>query len=246
MKNRIVISFSLFEHAYQYIVGLVENCQDINRLYPTFWIYIYLGNDFNRSIMDGKFTSFKNIKFIDTNISGSLNMCYRFFPIDDEDVDIAFSRDADSRINERDQYCINQFLKSDKKFQIIRDDINHKRLIMGGMWGIKKGCINFSIREYFYRYFFDKSRNRNYECDQDFLSDIFYPEVKDSAIIFDNYKHFPDEITVTIIGPTGPDDGVGARIETSNPQPLPFKVALSPRVEKYVPKFSILHTIKFR
>ena len=222
--ERRVISFCLFEHAYQYLRGLVENCQDINRIYPDFWIYVYLGNDFDRSIMLGKFDTISNLKFIETNMSGSINMCYRFFPIDDDDVSIAFSRDADSRINERDQYSINTFIESNKTFQIIRDNKDHKRKIMGGMWGIKKGCIDFKLRDRFNEYFFRSDRNRDYQCDQDFLSSEIYDRVVSNALVFDDYKHFPEEDSVGLFPPCKVFEGhVGSRIESSYPEyePIP-------------------------
>ena len=70
-------------------------------------------------------------------------MLNRFYPIDEPDVDLLFSRDADSRINERDQFVISEFIKSNKMFHIVRDHYEHKFPILGGIFGVKKGCIIF-------------------------------------------------------------------------------------------------------
>jgi hypothetical protein len=187
---RTVISFSLYGFVNKYIGGLLQNCRDINRIYPDFWIYVYMGNDFDRSILNGVFDSISNLKLIETGCQGHVNMTYRFFAIDDENVEIMFSRDADSRLNLRDQYCINEFLKSDKRFQIIRDHPQHRALILGGMWGIKKGLIA-SVKQLFV----DSNRKFNsYDDDQQFLSGIMYPLIKNDALIFDEFFVFPGEI----------------------------------------------------
>ena len=151
---RTVISFSLYGSVDKYIDGLLENCQQINSIYPEFWIYVYLGSDFDRTIMKNKFDDITNLLFIETEKSGHEVMSYRFFAIDRPEVGIAFSRDADSRINARDQYCINEFIKSSKRFQIIRDSISHGVEILGGMWGIKKGLdihIETSFNKFKYK-----------------------------------------------------------------------------------------------
>ncbi len=254
---KTVFTFSLFGYAYQYLRGLVENCEDINKIYPAFWIYVYLGNDFDRSILDDKFSHIKNIKFIETNVSGSINMCYRFFAIDDNDVNIMFSRDADSRINERDQYCINKFLSSEKLFQIIRDDPNHLRFIMGGMWGIKKGCVEDNIKPLFLAFFLNGNKNTSYQCDQDLLSEVIYPMVKNKSMIFDNDHHFIDESPDKIeVNCRDECNHVGARIPSSYEEQH-SQYLIEDQTHEYITtpdkqstskkyQLSILHTIKFR
>jgi hypothetical protein len=151
-----VFSFAIYGNVNKYIGGLLCNCKDINKLYPDFWIYIYIGNDFDRRIISEEFNKIRNLRFIETYKSGHVNMVYRFLPIDDLDVELSFSRDCDSRINKRDQYCISRFIASDKKFHIIRDNIQHNTKILGGMWGIKKGLLDKSIKELLSTYNGDK------------------------------------------------------------------------------------------
>lgn len=206
---RTVISFSLYGNVQKYFGGLLENCRQINEIYPTFWIYVYLGNDFDRSIMDGKFDNIKNLLFIETGKSGHEVMSYRFFSIDRPEVGIAFSRDADSRVNARDQYCINEFLKSPKKFQIIRDNPAHGVKILGGMWGIKKGLqinIQHELNLFRHKVVF------KHGTDQDFLAECIYPKVKYHALIFDEYFSYPGEIRHTIINNSDDKEFIGAPV----------------------------------
>lgn len=205
---RTVISFSLYGNVQKYIGGLIENCEQINKIYPDFWIYVYLGNDFDRSIMNSKFDEIKNLLFIETGKPGHEVMSYRFFSIDRPEVGIAFSRDADSRINARDQYCINEFIRSDKKFQIIRDSPSHAIEILGGMWGIKKG-LQFNI-EHLLNIFRQRTNTFKHGTDQDFLAEYIYPRVRNHALVFDQFFRYQGEFKVTI--PLPYDQHVGASI----------------------------------
>ena len=90
---RIVISYSLYGSAQRYIEGLVINCKLINLHFPDFWIYVFVGNDFDHSILES-LNTFKNIKIIHTGVSGHRNASYRFIAIDYDEVGIAFSRDC--------------------------------------------------------------------------------------------------------------------------------------------------------
>lgn len=209
---RTVISFSLYGNVEKYLRGLIENCDHINKIYPDFWIYVYLGNDFDKNILHGKFDNIKNILFIDTGKNGHEVMSHRFFAIDRSEVGIAFSRDADSRINARDQYCINEFLKSPKKFQIIRDSPSHGVEILGGMWGIKKGMdihIQSSVEK-----FKNKTNQFKHGTDQDFLGEYIYPRVRDHAIVFDGFFRYRNEFRVSI--PLPYDEHVGAPVYLYN------------------------------
>lgn len=203
--KRIVISFSIYGNAEKYMRGLHENCKDINRIYPDFWIYVFVGNDFDNATLN-ILGGIKNLNLIYTGLSGHINMSYRFFSIDYPEVGIAFSRDCDCRIILRDQYCINTFIQSNKFFQIIRDNESHCTPILGGMWGIKKGALDTSMFYLFSRFAERKVGDYGYGDDQFFLAEHVYPRIKTRSLIFDGRFHFfkdeevvrievPDEIT---------------------------------------------------
>lgn len=203
--KRIVISLSIYGDAQKYMRGLHENCKDINRIYPEFWIYVFVGNDFDHSMLN-VLGGIQNLNLIYTGLSGHINMSHRFFSIDYPEVGIAFSRDCDCRIIDRDQYCIDTFIRSSKLFQIIRDNESHNTLILGGMWGIKKGALTNKIADLFEEFKAKKAGEFGYGDDQIFLSMFIYPRIKKTALIFDGRFHFfkdeevvrievPDEIT---------------------------------------------------
>jgi hypothetical protein len=66
-------------------------------------------------------------------------MVYRFLHVLEKQYDVVCVRDADSRINERDRWCIRQFLDSPYSVYTIRDHPWHRYRIMGGLWGAKRG-----------------------------------------------------------------------------------------------------------
>jgi len=103
-------------------------------------------------------------------------MLWRFLPASDKNVDVMISRDADSWLNTRESVCVNDWIKSNSKFHIIRDHCYHSQKIMGGMWGIKRDTIlnmDKLINEYV--------KSKSY--DQDFLADYIYPNILTSVKI---------------------------------------------------------------
>ena len=224
--SRTVISFSLYGNVRKYVGGLLDNCKDINEFYPEFWIYVYLGNDFDWNVYSEKFNNIKNIKYFRTGCSGHRNMVYRFLSIDFPEVGCAFSRDADSRINTRDRYCIDIFLKSPKRFQIIRDHkLQGNWPIMGGLWGIKKGLLQSKVM-HLVKFYSGKA----YASDQWFLKTYIYPEVKHDLIVFDeifNYEGISQKIDVPVEIVYGFTDYVGRSIVPVNiDEPFGEKVAV--------------------
>ena len=52
-------------------------------------------------------------------------------------MDYYFTRDLDSRLNDREQAAVTEWLNSNKSFHIMRDHPWHGTEILGGMWGCK-------------------------------------------------------------------------------------------------------------
>jgi hypothetical protein len=193
MKN--VFSFSLFGSAQKYSKGLLENVHIINKYFPEWHTYIWIGDGVSEDILV-ELHEQKNVKLIGTNEEGLVNMSYRFFSIDDPEVQIMCVRDADSRINARDRACIEEFVNSEKLFHIIRDHPNHHHTIMGGMWGMKKGLIDRKLQDAFQEW---RMRNKATEFwnDMDFLRSLFYPFCVPYAMIHDEIQHFEPQEWLT-------------------------------------------------
>jgi hypothetical protein len=163
----------------KYYIGLKENIEIINNKFPKFDIYITCGSDIDKVKFNEIIQQFNNItnkiKIITVDVTGPILMLLRYFPIDDVNVDCLFSRDADSRIGERDIWCINKFLYSPLIMHTIRDHHGHFVKMMGGLSGLKKDIIKYIGS---FSKFVPIDVNAQYNYDQYILS-----------IIYNNYKH---------------------------------------------------------
>lgn len=185
-------SFVVYGNQEKYVVGMIKNLELIQKFYPDWITYIYIGNDVPDNYI--QLYSTYATKIIKTNIGGFMNKFYRYFTIDDDSVEIVIVRDADSRILERDRACIDEFLLSDAMFHIIRDHPNHNHKIMAGMWGIKRGALDKTVYEYFTQWLPGKSID--FWSDTVFLVDVIYPIVINSCLVHDDYNHFRDNAKI--------------------------------------------------
>lgn len=183
-----VFSFSLFGSAEKYWRGMFKNIELIHESFPEWYIYIWVGDGVSEDVVL-ELSEKKNVVLLPTHQDGLMNMSYRFFSIDDPDVEVMCVRDADSRVNERDKACIEDFVHSNKLFHILRDHPNHHHPIMGGMWGIKKGLIQGKLQDVFHTWK-ETHPATEFWNDMDFLKQIFYPHVIAHAMIHDELQTF--------------------------------------------------------
>lgn len=182
-----IISFSLWGNNSKYTLGAIENIKLAKEIYPTWICRFYIDKNLDLGYVE-QISSFSNTEIILCDESVCLNkMMWRFLAIDDIDVDIMISRDADSRLSIREKICIDIWENSDKIFHSIIDHPYHYR-IMGGMWGIKKNSL-FIMKELINQW----ASNNDYNNDQTFLNTIIYPKIENSYLLHDSItlKNFP-------------------------------------------------------
>lgn len=181
-----VFSFSLFGPLEKYSRGLMINIHMIQNYFPDWHIHVWLGNGVLEETIK-QLAGISNLTVFPTNEDGFINASYRFFSIDDDNVEVMIVRDADSRVNERDRACIEDFVTSQNMFHIIRDHPNHHHLIMAGMWGIKQGLLQRKMSDIFQEW---KNRNNvnDFWSDTNFLKSIYTIGVY-HAMIHDDLHH---------------------------------------------------------
>ena len=175
--------------------GAIINANMINTRFPTARTHIYTADDVPTDIVH-RLQAIPSVRIISVaRLRERQNTLDRFMAIDDSECDVMFSRDADSRVNERDAACIDEFLLSDKLLHIIRDHKNHNLPLMAGMWGIRKAALDTPMRVLMDTW---KSRHdySRYGGDQDFLRDVIYPKFCSNALIHDPNHHFSYEKNV--------------------------------------------------
>ena len=189
-----IISYSLWGNKSPYVINSIKNADIALHLFPG-WICRYYISPNVKNVFIEELKKRTNTEIILQNEDESWNgMFWRFYAAADalNKGDIMICRDADSLLNDRDKACVDQWLSSDKDFHIVRDNCAHGTRIMGGIWGVRNGLLS-------------NSNNRK-NIDQEFLSQIIYPIVKDKSFIHDPYNFYNENAVKMPIPRKGPYD----------------------------------------
>lgn len=176
MKN--LIAYSLWGEHPMYWIGALKNIEQAKKYFPGWICRFYIDKDCKQELINT--IKGDNVEVILVDSKDSFHgMFWRFWASEDNDVNIFLSRDCDSRFSIREINAINEWLKSDKDFHIMRDHPYHTVPILGGMWGCRNGImrkINLSkLIENWGKY-------ERKGIDQDFLAEIVYPLVKNNTL----------------------------------------------------------------
>lgn len=186
MKKKI-IAYSLWGDLPIYWDGALRNIELVNEQLPGFICRFYIDDSCDQELIDSIPESDLVEKIMVKSEDSFHGMFWRFWAIDDPEVELVMVRDTDSRIGKREVAAINEWLASDKDFHIMRDHPYHTVAILGGMWGCRGETLkNLNITE--------KITNWNQYSrkgiDQDFLGSVIYPIIKDNAIVHDEFFTF--------------------------------------------------------
>jgi hypothetical protein len=121
------------------------------------------------------------VKTIKSNWEG---LFWRFAPASEADVEIFISRDIDSRLNEREQAAVEEWLSSDKPIHCMRDHIEHNVPILGGMWGCRKGVFH-NMKQMIS----DWGKCDYKGSDQDFLRTVVWENLKHLVLAHDKFHN---------------------------------------------------------
>jgi hypothetical protein len=184
-----VITFSLWGNNKNYTIGAIKNAEIAYYMYPDFEYWFYIHKETVPEEIINKLNSLPNTNIIFK--TGDLNTCrpmmWRFEAIDEENVELMISRDTDTRILLREKLAVDDWLKSNKIFHIMRDHPDHNFEILGGMFGTRKipqipnwkEIMNTIIQH-------DKM------CDQWFLKTYIYEYIKNDAIIHASFNKYEE------------------------------------------------------
>lgn len=173
-----IISMSVWGSNPQYCLGAIKNAQIAKELMSDWKCRIFIDNTVPIQYQEELF-GMDNVEVADIENDNLYGMFWRFYSMFQNYEDIVISRDSDSRLSEREIKCLNEWIKSDKKFSIIRDHERHYDWpILGGMWGMK-GKLDDSIINIMETY----AKNHTYAIDQVFLRDIIWPLAKDNCLV---------------------------------------------------------------
>lgn len=177
-----VFSFCLYgPYNARYYPGMIENIQLIQRHFPEWFVFVYVGSDVAPEMVS-MLQSAPRVVLRFTGKTGIENMIERFYAIDEPDVDLMVVRDADSRVHSRDRWAIHDFLASPQfVLHTIRDHKEHSASIMGGLWAIRKSSgIDMHAEYEAYKL---NPEDRGIALDQNFLSCRIYPKLRDRILV---------------------------------------------------------------
>ena len=192
-----ILSFALWGDLPIYNVGAIKNAELAKEIYPG-WICRYHVASGQKDTIE-KLSQFDNVEIVNMEVSkwaecsnafanatvgGAVPSDYIYWkvlPFFDEDVEVFFSRDVDSRISRREKAAVDEFINSDKEFHIIRDHPGHctGTPIIGSMYGMKTS-IELDLQNLIDDY---KKQDRWPLIDQWFLMKSVYPLIKDRAMV---------------------------------------------------------------
>lgn len=184
-----ILSFSLYGTDPMYTNGAIKNAKLKQKIYPEWEMRVYYNNTVPQEIIK-ELKMYENVKLIEIEEDNRfVNSLWRFFPASEENVEFFISRDLDSRISERDRTATEEWIKSGKKFHIIRDHpVGHGWLMNAGMWGCKGGAI-YNIEKKIKDYVMNKNYNDK-SIDQCFLRDVIHPIAVYDLLLHDEYFNY--------------------------------------------------------
>lgn len=174
MKN--VIAYSLWGEHPMYWVGAKRNIEGAKKYFPDFICRFYIDKNSRPDLIQS--LNSDNVEIVLVEPKDSFHgMFWRFWAVEDPEVDIFLSRDCDSRFSDREVSAINEWISSDKDFHIMRDHPYHTTAILGGMWGCRRGLLkDANLSQLIERW----NQYHKKGIDQEFLSKV-YPMIKDYA-----------------------------------------------------------------
>jgi len=194
-----VISFSLWGNDKLYCQGAIDNIACAKEHYPDWKCVFYVAQNCPALPVLQEHDCI--VKVIDKDAYGVnrehdkwfenpdlIGMLWRFYIIDDPNVDIAIFRDCDSRVGARDANAVREWLDSGCTMHRMHECKEHwNSQAMGGMWGIRANRIDSNIQESIEEYvkIYQKIRKEPWIfVDLWWIMDIMWPHLK-----FDCYGH---------------------------------------------------------
>jgi len=184
-------SFCIYGSKPIYCEGLVRNLEAIAIHYPRFETHIYAGNDAPEEYLR-RYESFPRTVIHRLPFTGRRLTFNRFLAIDLPGVELMIVRDADSRLTDRDRWCIDDFIASGWQIYCVRDHKYHTYEIMAGLWGMHR-IPGFSMSKAYAEFAPGYHDIDTYLADQDFLRNVVYRKFKGATLTYTPNWAYPGE-----------------------------------------------------
>jgi hypothetical protein len=176
------VSFSLYGESPIYITGAIENVVLCRTVYPDWTPIIYIDDEVPSQVRRELEANGGLVVQAGPLLSKN-KMSWRFAAALIEDAELVLFRDADSRINSREQACVEAWMASGRALHIMRDHPFHSSWIMAGMWGIDAKAGSSFISKVLAK----ATGRRMYGEDQDLLASELYRHLRHKALVHDSF-----------------------------------------------------------
>ncbi len=137
------ITYSLWGDNKVYTYGIIENVLDAKTFYEGWIVRVHYNDTVPQNIIDWlKLQDNVEVVHHPGTKAKASNTLWRFEDLFIKDA-IVLSRDADSRITQREVDCVHEWLESDRDFHIARDHKHHTCPIIAGAFGCKNNCLEY-------------------------------------------------------------------------------------------------------
>ncbi|MBU6385918.1 MAG: hypothetical protein KGS49_08280 [Planctomycetes bacterium] len=220
-----VVSYSLYGTNPLYIQGAIRNVRLVPKIYPGWTPRVYVSQEIDARAIDELHAA--GAQVIRKHRSGLIDgMFWRFLPVGDPTLDAVIIRDTDSRPTLREASAVEQWLDSGRTLHLMRDHPEHQVVIMGGMWGCRKGAVP-DIESLIDRWGVWARKGQ----DQVFLREVIYPRFKHDLLVHSELFSYGDEFCLPFPMQRKPGEFVGAVV-------LPDQDTLTPaQIEENQKKF---------
>lgn len=183
--ERNIISFSLWGNKPDYIFQAIKNAEIAPHLYPGWRCRFYCEETTVPSRVIAELLGLgADVVLMSKQKYLYEGLFWRFFVANDENVDRFLIRDADSLLNIKERYAVDEWLASDKHFHTMHDFYTHSELVLAGMWGGVGGVLP-SIKEAMKPYIQEVNKAAN--ADQLFLREEIWPIMRQSLLNHDSF-----------------------------------------------------------
>lgn len=180
-----LLSFSLYGHLPRYTEMAVLNVLAAQRHLPGFVCRFYIDDTVPSAVVQRlQALGAQCIPLGEQDLQMPATF-WRFLAMDDAQADCVLVRDVDALVDAREAWCVQDWLRSDQPFHILRDDCCHTELILAGLCGIRSGVVR-GIRQRI-GHFLSQSGEAGWKRfgDQLFLRHTLWPLVREHTLTHD-------------------------------------------------------------
>ena len=178
-----VISFSLWGKNLRYLKGAIRNAQAAIDVYPGWTVRFYCDNSVPDAVLERLREYGAEVVMRPRPASFFDGLLWRFEVVHDDSIDRFLIRDCDSVVNVKERVAVDEWLRSDRWFHVMRDFPSHTEVVLAGMWGGVSGVLP-AVEEI--RNAFRPTTAPTRTFDQLLLRECVWPVVRQSVLIHDS------------------------------------------------------------